>query len=237
MPLKQDSLLKYDPPVLSGAEKKTTKGKTGRKLLPPVGKGSSAASAPDDVLNEILPPRIYQDGDKTWIQHVSTTPATRMDVINLQHLLQKRLKERQAREIGICAVREELYAQCFDELIRQTTVGCSERGVLLTKIRDEIRMTVLSYRTLYESAVAYGMRKALLAEQAHQESEKRVAQLEQQRDDLEKQTVELRARLEESDRREAERRAMEEKKHGDEVDFLKKQVSQLKQQLETLLSV
>lgn len=25
----------------------------------------------------------------------------------------------QARETGICPVREELYAQCFDELIRQ----------------------------------------------------------------------------------------------------------------------
>ena len=54
-----------------------------------------------------------------WVQYVSSTPATRLDVINLQEQLDQRLTNRQARETGICPVREELYAQCFDELIRQ----------------------------------------------------------------------------------------------------------------------
>ena len=58
---------------------------------------------------------------------------------------------------------------CFpaftDELIRQVTVNCAERGLLLLRIRDEIRMTIAAYKTLYESSVAFGMRKALQAEQ------------------------------------------------------------------------
>jgi dynein light intermediate chain len=49
---------------------------------------------------------------------VSPTPATRIDVINLQDELDKKLQERQARETGICPIREELYSQSFDELIR-----------------------------------------------------------------------------------------------------------------------
>ena len=88
-----------------------------------------------------------------------------MDVINLQDELDKRLQARQARETGICPIREELYAQCFDELIRQITIQCAERGFLLVRVRDEIKMTIQAYQTLYESSIAYGMRKALMAEQ------------------------------------------------------------------------
>ena len=40
-------------------------------------------------------------------------------MINLQEQLDQKLEQRQARETGICQVRRELYAQCFDELIRQ----------------------------------------------------------------------------------------------------------------------
>lgn len=79
--------------------------------------------------------------------------------------MDKRLQARQARETGICPIREELYAQCFDELIRQITIQCAERGFLLVRVRDEIKMTIQAYQTLYESSIAYGMRKALMAEQ------------------------------------------------------------------------
>jgi dynein light intermediate chain len=80
------------------------------------------------------------------VQYVSSTPATRLDVINLQEQLDQRLTTRQARETGICPVREELYAQCFDELIRQVTINCAERGLLLLRVRDEIRMTIAAYQ-------------------------------------------------------------------------------------------
>ena len=33
------------------------------------------------------------------------------------------------------------------------------------RVRDEIKMTIQAYQTLYESSIAYGMRKALMAEQ------------------------------------------------------------------------
>ncbi len=48
-----------------------------------------------------------------WVQQVSSTPATRLDVVNLQEELDRRLQQRQARETGICPVRRELYSQCF----------------------------------------------------------------------------------------------------------------------------
>lgn len=44
----------------------------------------------------------------------------------------------------------------------------------MLRVRDEIRMTIAAYQTLYESSVAFGMRKALQAEQGKADMEKRV---------------------------------------------------------------
>ena len=63
---------------------------------------------------------------------------------------------------------------CADELIRQVTINCAERGLLLLRVRDEIRITIAAYQTLYESSVAFGMRKALASEQGKSDLEKKV---------------------------------------------------------------
>lgn len=62
----------------------------------------------------------------------------------------------------------------LDELIRQVTISCQERGLLLLRVRDEIRMSIAAYQTLYESSVAFGMRKALQAEQGKSDMEAKV---------------------------------------------------------------
>lgn len=61
-----------------------------------------------------------------------------------------------------------------DELIRQVAINCAERGLLLLRVRDELQMTLRAYQTLYESSVAFGMRKALMAEQGKSELERKV---------------------------------------------------------------
>ena len=50
----------------------------------------------------------------------------------------------------------------IDELIRQVTINCAERGLLLYRVRDEIRETLDAYQRLYTSSCAYGVRKALM---------------------------------------------------------------------------
>jgi dynein light intermediate chain len=64
--------------------------------------------------------------------------------------------------------------QTTDELIRQVTINCAERGLLLLRVRDELRMAIASYQTLYESSIAFGMRKALAAEQQKLDLEAKV---------------------------------------------------------------
>ena len=115
-----------------------------------------------DALNKILPPKKIMRNEQLWVQYVSCTPVTKAEVLNLQEGLDRRLQTQQARETGICPIREELYNECFDELIRQVTINCLERGILLMRIKKEIERTVNSYQTLYESAIAYGLRTSLI---------------------------------------------------------------------------
>ena len=48
-------------------------------------------------------------------------------------------------------------------------------------------MTIQAYQTLYESSVAFGMRKALMAEQGKSDMEQLIKNLEAEKKDLEKQ--------------------------------------------------
>jgi len=71
------------------------------------------------------------------------------------------------------------------------TINCAERGFLLVRVRDEIKMTVQAYQTLYESSIAYGMRKALQAEQRKAEMLIKINQLNAACEDLEETVLEL----------------------------------------------
>lgn len=47
------------------------------------------------------------------------------------------------------------------------------------RVRDEVKMTILAYQTLYESSIAYGMRKAMQAEQSKAEKLNKISSLKQ----------------------------------------------------------
>ena len=111
-----------------------------------------------DILDNIFPAREFSEDGDEWVQDVSKWDEDREAVQRLQRLLEEKLIQRQARMIGICQVRtvsmiqmmrvrqvrRELYSQCFDEIIRQTTIICLERGLLLLRMRDEFRMTMIA---------------------------------------------------------------------------------------------
>lgn len=226
----QASLVKYNTPILIS----TTTGKKGKKDKK-AKDAQPAMTQTEDILNSILPPREWTQEDQLWVQYVSSTPATRADVINLQEGLDKWLQQRQARETGICPIREELYGQCFDELIRQVTIICAERGLLLLRVRDEIRMTICAYQSLYESSIAFGMRKALQAEQRRNQQNKKMKDLIVANRKLREEVEELDLKIAQIERQEAERREQEERKHKEEVEMLRKMNAARKEQLEAML--
>ena len=110
----------------------------------------SSSSLMTEKMTEAVTDKNLNCAGKHWIQYVSHQPASRIDVARLREMLDQKLMERQARESGICPVREELFSQCFDEIIRQVTLNLPERGLLLLRVRDEIMMTIAAYQTLYQ---------------------------------------------------------------------------------------
>jgi dynein light intermediate chain len=84
------------------------------------------------------------------VQSVSREPAETADTVALTKELDKRLTERQARDNGICPVREELFSQCFDEILRQVTLRSPDAGWLLHRVRDDFRLTISAYQMLYK---------------------------------------------------------------------------------------
>nr|XP_040021183.1 axonemal dynein light intermediate polypeptide 1 [Gasterosteus aculeatus aculeatus] len=216
-----ECLVKYESPVLVE--------RSNRKSTTP--KSDDLRQEPKEILNRILPPREWMEGDQLWEQQVSVAPSTREDVSGLEELLDMKLQQWQARGTGICPLRRKLFSQCFDELIRQVTVECTEMGLLLLRVRDEIQMTLAAYRALSDSSMAFGMRKALQAE-----LEKTIYDLgPEEREDLRKQLNQLTAYKKHLEKRENERRQVEEKIHTQEIQFLKRINQQLKDQLSVII--
>ena len=225
--LLKDTLLKYDVPVVAGAST-TKKTKTQSD--------QSADPLTRDVLNSILPPREFSEDGQDYIQYVSTQPATRTEVVKLQQQLDQMLQQRKARETGICPVRSELYGQCFDEIIRQVTIDCNARGLLLVRVRDELRTTIAAYQALYESAITWGIKKATQVEAGKDEVEAENIKLKEEKRQLELKAAELQAKIEAIEKREEDFRVQMQNGHDAETAFLKRQTAQLKQQLEQMLA-
>jgi dynein light intermediate chain len=233
-------LLRLDAPLPPGEVKKpktmkVTKHISARTQAAPSGPADGGKAVPtlEDILGAILPPREVEENGQQMLQLVSAQPATRLDVIHLQEMLDNRLVHRLARETGICAVRSELYSDVFDELIRQVTINCPERGLLLLRIRDEIRLSKEAHRCLYETGVRFGVRKAAVAEQGLPEMRLTIQQLEKENAQLEAKVQEMLQKIDKFEKGAQDERINEEKRHGDEVAYYRKTTQQLSTHLKT----
>ncbi len=163
----------------------------------------------------------------------TTSHADRMDVVHLQERLEQRCKDEFARLHGICAIREGIYDDTLNELIRQVTVLCPERGLLLAELRDEVAETNSTYDLLFDSACQYAVRKGIERD-LKRTMQAQVGEYHTQMRTLENRVHELRAKYEGTDKRLREQRATEEKLHQEEVQFLKKGNLQLTNEIKRL---
>lgn len=93
-------------------------------------------------------------------------------------------------------------------------------------------MTIQAYQTLYESSIAYGMRKALMAEQKKNEMQTNITQLRQAYDELENEVTRLDQEIIDIIKKDEEERAREQKAHEDQVEYLKALNQDYKSELE-----
>uniref|UniRef100_A0A3Q2FZN7 Axonemal dynein light intermediate polypeptide 1 n=1 Tax=Cyprinodon variegatus TaxID=28743 RepID=A0A3Q2FZN7_CYPVA len=192
-----DSLLKFDISVLVKSSKSQ--------------KVSNSRDGRSDFLT-IICCREWSKGNKVWVQKVSSAPSTRADLLQLQEQLDMKLEQEQARHAGICPIRRELYSQCFDELIRQESVLCEERGLLLLRLRDEIRMSMAAHQKLYENTLSHGIRHVMRKE----DLQERIRVLENEKQELLKEINEQKENSDANKKRQTEMRETAEKKYDEE---------------------
>jgi dynein light intermediate chain, axonemal len=229
-----ESLLKYETPILVSSSYKA-KQKDNNKFKAKSYTASSGKGS-EDYLNKILPPQEIHEKGQLWVRYVSATPATTFDVTNLARDLDKQLKAQEARNSGICPIREEIHAQCFDEIIRQITINCAERGYLLVRVRDEVRMNKHTYQGLYDSSIAYGLKKALAAEQRRLNQAERIQMLEKQCKELEQKCQEREDYIERVTSEEKEERDRLNEEHANIKQEKYTEVVKLKNELDKVLS-
>ena len=97
-------------------------------------------------------------------------------------------------------------------------------------------MTIQAYQTLYESSIAYGMRKALMAEQKKNEMQTNIQQLRTAYDELEHEVKRLDDEIVNVVKQDEEDRQRDQKAHEDQVEYLKALNQDYKSELEQLLS-
>ncbi|GLD99664.1 hypothetical protein PINS_up008390 [Pythium insidiosum] len=192
--------------------------------------GPTAANVPAlsrELMNALLPPKSWRDERGKWQRMVRLTTSTRSDVQRLQRVFDRLLDAQQARATAICPVREKLFLQIFEELIRETACECPERGLLLLRVRDELRLTIEAYQTLYHNSIAFGRQKAVQAEAGMVELEqtRQALDAEQQRLVMQRYELTRRVMLVEADV--AERQRRRELEHAHALQQLRDQHSEL----------
>jgi len=129
-----------------------------------------------------------------------------------------------------------LHFQLFDEIIRQVTINCPERGFLLLRVRDDTKMTIAAYQNLYQSSVVFGANKQLQAEEGKAELEKKIEELERRKRILENKKTDLTNRLEATEKSYQEIKTIDQNRRQNEINFLKYQSKHLESFLITLES-
>lgn len=189
----------------------------------------------EEALARLFPPtEAGLDSDGNMKASVASTGyIDRMTVIHLQDSIDKRVKELEARPIGVDPIREGIYADALNEIIRQVAVLCPERGMLLAELRDEVQETNDTYDLLFDSACQYATRKGIERD-LKRTMQKQQNELTSEVRRLENRVHELRAKYDGIDKRFNEQRAAEEKVHQEEVQFLKKGNLQLTTEIKRL---
>ena len=166
-------------------------------------------------------------------------------MINLTRQFDQLLIERKSRVIksndtnNICQIREDLYNECFDEICRQVIIENPEQGQLLTRVRNEMRLTIEAHKTDYYNSLLLNMKKEINYQQQLQQDnyESQCSTLLSQNSELENEIAELRAVLENIEKNDADRKNNEEKKHKEEMDYLRYQQQQLDGFLKQLMAL
>lgn len=187
------------------------------------------------IVDRFITPRRWTDSHGTlWIQHASPYCTSRTETLETHEKLRRRLKQYEAKETGICPVRNLLIAECYMEVIRMVTVECWERGLLLLHIHAERVAAQVAHREIFESRVGHAFRLTLKGEKDITMVAKEILELKKKVEGLIQEEKNYRALCDQFSAYAEEQTLIENKEHSDIVAALKKEGLLKRNQLEKL---
>ena len=137
--------------------------------------------------------------------------------------IEKLLRERKCKPEGLCLVSDEIYLEAFNELIRQITVDCPERGIILAIIRDEITKSLNSYKKIYDSSLGFAKRREISAGSGLSDLQKKHALLQRKIAKLKNEKIVLTGNLQNMKANFAYLSQKNKQKRDEEIEFHKQQ--------------
>lgn len=186
------------------------------------------------VIDSFIPPRTWEENGVRWVQHASPFPTTRIDTVKTRDKLHKMAADGACNSTGVCPTRSVLYAECFLEMIRQVTAEQWERGLLLLKIHAERIESLKAHRALYESRTGYAFRLALKGERDASNMHVGIGLLKVRLQSLATEEEGLKQKCDNFASYSEEQLLVDDKKYNDELNALKKEATQKRNQLEAL---
>ncbi|CAM39376.1 conserved hypothetical protein [Leishmania braziliensis MHOM/BR/75/M2904] len=190
--------------------------------------GALGAATTAAVTSAASTPVMWRRAD---VSHLS-----RLDVVLLYKHLQHRCTCESARPRGfVCPNRERIYNDGLRELIRQVTLLCPERGLLLDELARSMRESIETYDVLLDSANQYAVRKSTERD-LHQHLFAEKAALETEVRRREYRVSEWRAKYAGLQKRFQEQQAADSKLHAEEIAYAKRANQQLVSEIKRLAS-
>ncbi|KAG8183341.1 hypothetical protein JTE90_013032 [Oedothorax gibbosus] len=116
------------------------------------------------TLNQIFPPLATTENGQQGHLRISTKQAAIHEIKDLEKELDAKLKKECKKEVpGFGRQINQVYQQVFQELIRQETIECPERGLLYKLVFDEFNISVRSLEKCVKSTFSNAVSKALLS--------------------------------------------------------------------------
>ncbi|ORC87567.1 dynein arm light chain, axonemal [Trypanosoma theileri] len=178
-----------------------------------------------------------KDSELTWMKVADIEHTSRLDAVCLREHLERRCKEENARPTGVvCMIREGIYTDGLREVIRQVTVLCPERGLLLAELATEMQQTTNTYDILFDSACQYAVRKAIERDLRSYLFDEKIS-LESEVRRLENRVNELRAKHDGMTKRFEEQKQAELNRYEEEVKYLKKANQQIVNEIKRITAL
>lgn len=181
------------------------------------------------LVNEILP-LIFQQkhinpfaDQEMQNRRISPEKPSNEAIEELAKHLETLIRDRKCKLEGVCEIRNELYMEAFNELIRQITIDCPERGLFLANIRDEIGYSLSAFEELYDNGMSFNSRRQVSADQDADILNSRKGELQQKLNTLHNERINLSKELANLHAKQAEVEIKDIAEKDQEIEFLKTQ--------------